>query len=661
MAVLRPKRPQVDGSSPLAVGSGGAAVGPLIYIPSGSGELEKRMSIAGVVANGTAEDSAAMQAALNADSAPGHHMRQFPPVKAIRCDTGLVVDVSNRHINGMGVKLDFSGVASGPALTLTQILDNEIAANIDTMGNVLHGLSFLDISGSGGMQSSATDGVVFTGSSGADAKGSARSYLSRSIVRGFRTGITYSHRSYLSEAQGCEVFQNDIGVLMRSTAVDAYENTRMVGGAVYNNNCNVYVEEGQLYLNGLSLDYAGMTQMAVRAGLLSLQNCHVEFSILSPSYNFAGGIYGAPPPLCAIDMLPGGSGVALAANKAFAFSTAATNSAWAVFRMNGGMLALQKGGVDGDPALATLVNIGDFGNAKFGGDVHVYMVAVPSSGYLAHRLTARNTVSEASYTGNMSWAPATWAGNDIPHIAFEQPSYIASQPGRGLCVSPTSNEMISWGFNLTGTPGFQAGGILEDMTLIEDTATITSRLSGANGSAALDTADGAGGTTKSLKITKVGAQGTPLKFLIKVPARYRESRPVFRGYLRKSAGAAPTVGSFNINIGYGHLTHMTLGAVAGVGVRHRWVDDTRLVPGGVAGAGNSSSAKNPAALRFAPSSMYVPVDSGTTATDIWVPFQLNGNNDVWAPAYGADIGVEIDLANMGPGSVSLDLLALEWL
>ena len=658
-----PRPPGADNIARTSDAAGAVNLAPYIFIPKGLGRFEKALSVAGAVFNGVADDAAAMQTALDTFTERRHQCLHMPPdVPVIKLNSGITINTANKQINGHGTKIDFSGMTSGAAVTLTQTSQSVAGTGNQTYGNIMSGLEFFHFKGPG--SGTQVDGVLFTGGTALSPDpvwGSARTVLSRSNVEGFRKGITWHHRSYLTTVMHCEIMNNRLGLHLKGGGVDAYENQRVIGGVIGNNDHHIYVEDGQLYIVGTSVDYGGSVQWAVRVGLLSFTDVHWEYPVQGGGYGFSGGIYSGPSPLCAGDMAPGLSGVSTLASDMGFNSTTAAAADYAAFVMRGGLWASMPGTTG--RTLVTHINTRQGATVSFGGRIKtMFNGTVPSSGYLAHGLSTWDTpVAPGSYTGNVEWEPSIWAGDDVPHTSFENPAYITTNPNVGLSISPMHNEMVSYGVSITANPGFEGGSMLEDLFIMADTATITSRLTGTNGSAAHDGTEGALSGTKCLKFTKVGAAGTTLKFGIKVPLRFKNSRPTFRGYMRKDGTSPPTTGSMNVNIVVGKLTPIPTGtAFSALVNRYGWVDSYSTIPGSAASSGSPTNAKNNSAFKFGNNSMYVPTDSGTTANDTWVPFQLGGNADVPLPGWATDMVIEFDLTAMGPGVYKFDCLDLQW-
>jgi len=662
-----PQGPKGDTGAAGAAGVGSldagnnASLGPMIFIPSGIGMFEKLLSVNGAVFNGTTNDRDAIQASLDNVTVLRHAELKLPPQTKAKLNSGITIDIANKFIDGSGVIFDFTGMSSGVAVTITQLSPSLIGTGNQSYGNVMNGISRLHLEG--GNAYGAVDGVLFTGSnlSGPTdpAYGSARSILHRCIVHGFRKGVTFHHRAYLATLSYCEIGSNRLGIHLKAGGVDAYENIAIRRGVIGNNHTNIYVEDGQLFINGASIDYGWGMQLAIRSGLLCLTDCHFEHTIRNGGFGTVTGIYATQSPLCAIDLQPGASGVSsLATDLDLQYTTGSSSSDWAALSVKGGMWAVMPPQSAGTP-LKTLINLGTNGNASFTGRhlVNWSKDSVPTSGYIAAKLTAYNLVDNQTnvYNGNMHWEPAIWLGYDVPHVDYENPGHITTNPGIGLSVSPAHNEMISFGFNLTTNAGFEGTALIEDIFLMADTATITSRTSGAAGSVAIDSTDGAGGTTKSLKFTKTGAVGDALKFGIKVPMRYTHSRPVFRGYMRKNASSPPTAGSVNLDISYCKAKVIPLTNDS----RYDMIGGVKF--GSTATSGSSTSTKNNAMFKFSGLSMYVDVSSSNTVLNSWTPFQMNSNPDSFIPKHFTDIILVFDLTNMGPGSINYDLFDLQWL
>ncbi|HET8687403.1 MAG TPA: hypothetical protein VFM18_12185 [Methanosarcina sp.] len=645
-------------SSPTIDASNNATVGPNIFIPSGNAMFEKLLSQNNASLNGTTDDSAAFQAALNALPTNKFNVIRLPErVSAVKLNSGITFNVTNASLNAMGAMLDFSSMTSGQAWTETGGGTNL------TYGQVMGGMEHAYLYGAG--RTAAVDGVLFTGSGSATPNtGSARSSLSRSWIRNFRKGVTWYNRGYLTTLDTCEVSSNLIGYYSKGGAYDAYENAAAVRGACYNNDMNIYVEDGLLALTGVSVDYAEYVQMAVLSGFLQLDSCHVEYSILNNNYGGIGGIYGSNAPLCAFDLQPGVSS-AIRNDIGLTSTTASTGQNWVGLKINGGTWAVTdpRAGTPGTNTLMTHANQG--GNALFsvvGKPKFLFHGYGTGSGYICHNLTSYNTVG--NFTSPVDWEGGFWDGSsDIPNLITDSvSSYLPGNLTQGLSIAPNYNLLGS--YNISGSSGVYSfendGEYSENVTIVEDsngTSTVivpTNRLIGKAGSVSSSTTFYHTGT-KSLKITKTGAIGQPFKVAIDVPVSpYLMRRRVFRGVMGSPTTTGVTTGSVNVNLAF---IKDDITRVSDTGTLYTMTSNGYLVTGGAATSASAAAAHCSALFKGTSGSLYA--DMSTASLGSWYAFQLNARPNTYVPAWAKFVRIEIDLKNMGPGDICFDSFDLQ--
>jgi Pectate lyase superfamily protein len=101
----------------------------------------------GAVGDGVTDDSAAIQAALDAAAATGQARVQFSPATRYKINSGLIVDISRVGIEGNGAWIDGTAITSGSAFSFTQ---SESDANIRTAFNHVNSIDHLFLQGPGG-------------------------------------------------------------------------------------------------------------------------------------------------------------------------------------------------------------------------------------------------------------------------------------------------------------------------------------------------------------------------------------------------------------------------------------------------------------------------------------------------------------------------------
>lgn len=614
----------------------------------------------GAKLDGVADDSAAFQAAINALSTltSGRISVSLPTGKTIKLNSGLTFDIGKIYLDGKNCKLDFSGMTSGTAITLTG------TAYDKSYGGVMGGLAHLHIKGP--YPINVVDGILFTGDttpSPANPYGSARSVVKNCVVESFQFGVTFWHRAYLATLEHCEIYRNRVGVYSKGLGVDAYENVSILRGAVYNNDLNIYVEEGHVICNGTSIDYANVVQMAIRNGSLLLNECHVEYTISKATYGQSNGaIYSGNAPLCAIDLMPGNP-TTINTGLGLAYTTPSVSPNSAYFRMSGGLWAVTAPqSTAANTGYVSHIHQGDQTVSTMDKKVRMHhQNNVPTSGYMFCKLSVWNVGDPVNTAGTFDFEPAMW-NEDITHIAQQGASgaYMTNNPQVGYSVSPLHNLAGSFGANYSALGGFEGANMMEDICILADTAAIADRQTGTNGSFVRSGTDGSfAGGSGSLKITKVGAAGTAFKIGILFPRTlYSQRRPIMRMAIKLPASGGPSAGNFNLNMKGIKPEYVTVGALGGETI-FRPVHGAEVIPGGVATSGSGSAAFNPSLYKSTGGSAYADIAGMTAGT--WYPVQIAANIDRHMPAWMTHIMLELDFTNMGAGNIILDGLDVQWM
>lgn len=636
----------------------------------GDGYFEKLLIEAGAKLDGIQDDAVAFQNALNA--VPKGRIREckIPSyVDKIKINSGISIDASKIFLDFGGAMLDATGMTSGTAITIIGSGTNPTNTD-DSYGQNMGGIQRMKLFGPG--RYNGVDGVLLTGDSGATAIGSARTVINNSWIRHFRKGITFYHRAYLATIRECEVGSNILGVYSKGGGSDAYENVGFIRSTIGNNDINIYIEAGYVHFNGCSIDYAEWVQMAVRVGMLSLLDCHVEFSIKSGNYgksnNTNDAIYQGIPPLCAIDLAPGNA-VALRTDLGLTSTTASSGHNFAAFRMIGGHMAITGSRASSIESYRSIVNIAGGAQAYFGGKIRCNFASnVPASGYFAHTLTNYNTTG--SFSGNFSWEPGSWfnSSDDIINMMAETPSHLTGTTTQGFSMSPAMNMFGSSGFGpwqTTGLTSFEStAGIMDDLAIIEDSngsTTVTNpanRLTGTAGSASIDTTFAFAGT-RSLKLVKTGSATHPLKFAFLFPMRSGvQSRPVLRFAMGKPATGAPTTGGIVVAMSY---IKPEFKALSSGEIRATVLNGARFQSGG-SYATSASSVASHCSTGFKGNSGSLYVDVADLTSGGWKFAQLTSDPDAaFQPHWASHIMIEVELKAIDAGQINLDQLDLQYI
>ena len=202
--------------------------------------------------------------------------------------------------------------------------------------------------------------------------------------------------------------------------------------------------------------------------------------------------------------------------------------------------------------------------------------------------------------------------------------------------------------------------MMEDLSITVDTATIADRQTGTNGSYVRTTSDGSyNGGTGALKLTKVGAAATALKFGLLIPRDIsKQRRPLVRMAIKLPASGAPTAGSFIVNMKGIKPEYVTVGALGGETIV-RPVNGAEGIPGGAATSGSGVAAFNPSVYKSTGGSAYCDVTGMTGNT--WYPLQIAGNIDRHFPAWMSHFMLEFDFTGLGAGSLIVDAIDIQWM
>lgn len=642
---------------------------------------------AGAKLDGVTDDTAAWQAALDAVPVTSTNSKRWHlevpdtwpdrtqpggsrQVTSIKFNSGWTFDCSKILLNARGVRFDFSGMTVGTAITMTGR-----AAQATVAGNNMAGIMFADIYGCEDTvrdgKNSTRDGVLFTGNSDPEATlkfGSGQCGLHCCMVRGFRMGVTWHHRGYLSTLYACAVYNNLVGYFSKGGGTDAYENVGIVRGSCANNDVNVFMEAGYLQALGTSLDYAQFVQVAVRSGRFALVEGFMEYAIRSARYGTIGGIYSTAAPLTAIDLRPGNNGCTLRTDIGLN-STSASDPNYAEFVMRGGVWAVTIPAGSTGLYLRTFFNIDTGASARIDAPRVLWNRLAPASGYIANRHLTYNTEdTPTNYAGNLIWTPTDWdAGSDIPHCAHEQASTLSymSANAPGMSISPAHNVFGSSHVGLASGNGFDLGissQFQEDICITLDGtasgAALTNFQTGTNISFTKGAA-GFNGSASCLEITKLTAAASGGVVGILIPIRANGQRPVIRGWLMKPATGGIT-GTFNINMTFVKPEFFMLGSGSSARPAFRPLVNSAKYAPNTASSGSSTGATNPTVIKFTANSAFV--DAAGLTGDTWYPWQIGRQPDSNVPHWCTHVLLEFDLtAAGGSGKLNIDALDGQWL
>ncbi len=231
----------------------------------------------GVVANGTTDDSSALQEAILAARAAGYAQVLPMEVQTIKLNSGITLLADkDRLVGSRPVTLDCSGITTGHAINVDCSITDGNVAPFDNIRNFLHGMR---LKGAGSPSVAGASGVA------------AFRFYSAS-------GKPYFYQVKNCSADGfaitADLYSNTFGIAFEDVAFRAAQGGTLIqclkgGGADYGERYNF--TRAMLYNSALALlntnaattfrflnssfDYNDV-MADIRAGRVSLESCHIE-------------------------------------------------------------------------------------------------------------------------------------------------------------------------------------------------------------------------------------------------------------------------------------------------------------------------------------------------------------------------------------------------
>lgn len=237
--------------------------------------IEASLSRYGAVFNGTTDDSAAIQQALDAfafDHPGGTAL--FPPgVAGARLESGLSVDVSKIDINFNNLKMFPIGAITAITVNGTDPIPFDQTqrglANFSIRGESPTNNPGAAVPGQRGLYFNNPDAVPF-------GFGPSNFHVSNFSLFGLDIGEEYGNGAWGVRHYNWSIVQcNSAGIKSPSGLVDAYELPVYYGGVLASNINGIVLTDGQLTFFGSSIDYNRL-QGTITKGRVNLIGCHVE-------------------------------------------------------------------------------------------------------------------------------------------------------------------------------------------------------------------------------------------------------------------------------------------------------------------------------------------------------------------------------------------------
>lgn len=232
--------------------------------------LERR----GAVFNGTSDDGAAIQDALDAFASdfPGAVARFPADAQQTRVASGLVFDSAKNSLDFNGLRI----IPSGAITALTLQSNEEPSPNSKHFVRGFHIDGDLT-SGQRGLYINNPSAVTFGG-------GPSRVGLCNFAISQCDVGYEIGNGAYGMHHLGWCIYENNTGLKCASGLTDSYELPVWYGGFLKNNVTGLSLGDGQITMIGTSIDY-NRKQAAITGGRLLLQGCHVESNLKRNTYS----------------------------------------------------------------------------------------------------------------------------------------------------------------------------------------------------------------------------------------------------------------------------------------------------------------------------------------------------------------------------------------
>lgn len=229
----------------------------------------------GATGNGTTDDTAAIQAAINSVTRGVVEI----PAGTYKCNSGLTLDVSKCRINGEFAKLDFTSL--GTSLTAISITGSANGSSpYYQAGTVLSGLIIQGPSNSTGTNT----GLYFNS---AAEPGPSHIKIQDVVVYNFKHGAQIGNNAYIITFDNCDLHTNGIGFLAPQGTPyppglsNSGERISFVNSTIYNNliyGLDLEWEGCTTKLVNTSVDYNTGSQILLTKGCLDIEASHIEFN-----------------------------------------------------------------------------------------------------------------------------------------------------------------------------------------------------------------------------------------------------------------------------------------------------------------------------------------------------------------------------------------------
>lgn len=218
----------------------------------------------GAVGDGMADDTWAIQSAINAVIESGQMGRVYIPSGVYRITRGLVVDCAYVSIDSNGAEIIAKEIASGPVLHI----HGTATPSFQQICSRIEGLRIY-----GTNQNNTADGILIAGYSPGDA---ANLTIRNCYIDGFASGIKFGNNAYLIGFYSTDVRHCAKAVYVPYGIGNAMENVCFIKCTLRQSTRLVDHQKGGLMFYGCSFDHWYDDCIYINGARLFMYGCHIE-------------------------------------------------------------------------------------------------------------------------------------------------------------------------------------------------------------------------------------------------------------------------------------------------------------------------------------------------------------------------------------------------
>lgn len=225
----------------------------------------------GAKGDGIADDTIAVQTAINAVVTTGKGATVKIPPGTYRITSTLTVDVSYVSIHADGATIDASSITSGIAIHMTGSVATAGGGPYLQSTTVIEGFKLI------GNGKAGTVTGIQCHTAGGGGEGTSHFTMRNLNISHFGIGLDYKDHSYAINHYGIDVYSCGICVNQGYPIIDGAEKMNFQGCMFYNSDIAVKIlgSETSFTFHSCSFDYNGQ-QFYISAARIFCTNCHVE-------------------------------------------------------------------------------------------------------------------------------------------------------------------------------------------------------------------------------------------------------------------------------------------------------------------------------------------------------------------------------------------------